>query len=171
MVGKIEIGKEEDMTIDSRVAVQEGREAISNPIEALVELITNSLDSYYRMKQEGKILDDKIDGKLKVIVVRKRKGRECKIGVKDWAEGMTVEELHENISTYGKRTSGKERYKSIRGFYGRGIKDAAVGLRGECVVISKKNGKITCGLWDRNNRSVTVQGAPPLFWLTFVFSH
>lgn len=148
----VEIGKEMDMEVDSRVVIQEGREAISNnPIMALIELITNSLDSYYRMGKDNKSISEEKFGKLDIVIVRKRKGK-CRIGVKDWAEGMTKKEMIKFIRKYGKKTSGKEEYEAIRGFFGRGLKDAVVGLGGKGIIVSKKNHKITRGeIYVKNN--------------------
>jgi len=143
MEGSIEVGKEIDMDVDNRVVLQEGKEAIgNNPIMALIELITNSLDSYYRMKKDNKNISEENFGKLDIVIVRKRKGK-CKIGVKDWAEGMSQEEMIDFIHKYGKKTSGKDKYKDIRGYFGRGLKDAVVGLGGRGIIVSRKNKKVT----------------------------
>ena len=148
-----EFGKENDVDVNARVAVQTGREAVSNPVEALIEIITNCLDSYYRMRVKGIKIPKDEDDKAEVLIVRKKRGDECIIGVKDWAEGMTAEKLESFIGEYGGKTSGKEGCQSVRGFYGRGLKDAVTGLRGVGTVVSRKDGRICAGmLYVKNDK-------------------
>jgi hypothetical protein len=85
--------------------------AIRDVYDALVELITNSDDSYARI--------NKTDGQILIEVEHRHKGN-SKIRVRDRAEGMTLDEMRKKIKKVGDFTSG-----GGRGFMGRGAKDCA----------------------------------------------
>lgn len=85
--------------------------AIRDIYDALVELITNSDDSYSHM--------GKADGQILIEVDHRYKGN-SKIVVRDRAEGMTLDEMRKKIKKVGDFTSG-----GGRGFMGRGAKDCA----------------------------------------------
>jgi len=125
--------------VDPRVARQNARAAIKNdPVLALRELITNSDDSYWRLEDKG----ENSTGNISIIVYRKRGGD--KIQVIDDAEGMNSQDMERNVGSYGKDTSGGE----TRGHYGRGLKEAIIGL-GDGVAVSLKNNKLyACTLKD-----------------------
>jgi hypothetical protein len=134
--------------IDPRVAKQDAKKAVRDPIDALIELITNSMDSYNRLKGGGHRIPREMDGRIEVYLSRrKKKSRNLSvIGVKDWAEGIAPDQMKKYISGYGGRTSGKERFQSIRGYFGRGLKDAAGGLDGKGTMYSIKDGTISKGV-------------------------
>jgi len=117
---------------DPRVAKQDAKNAVRDPLDALIELITNSMDSYTRMTELGERISIELDGKIEVRFDKRTRGKERKafIAVKDWAEGISPDKMLDYISGYGARTSGKERFGSIRGYFGRGLKDAVGGLDG-----------------------------------------
>jgi len=118
--------------VDPRVAKQDAKNTVRNPIDAFIELITNSMDSYNRIKGKGIKIPKEIDGKIELYVSKTRRGKEQKgvIAVVDWAEGIPPDKMEKYIKGYGERSSGKETFRNIRGYFGRGLKDAAGGLDG-----------------------------------------
>ena len=87
--------------------------AVRDIYDALVELITNSDDSYGRLGKEK--------GTLLVDIVRRKRGSSSLV-VKDRAEGMTLQEMRKKIRRVGDLTSTN----GDRGFMARGAKDCAV---------------------------------------------
>lgn len=87
---------------------------------ALVELITNSDDSY-RSIEDNNVQHS---GKIFIEIMRK-KGQPTIVRVRDRAEGMNRDELYNNLGELGKRTSGFELGKLRRGLHGRGARDVA----------------------------------------------
>jgi len=106
-----------------RVALQQADQAIRKDVlRALVEVITNSNDSYSRLEHAGETFSGDI-----VIEVR-RKHHNSIIRVRDFAEGMDDERMDKVVGTYGEATSGLKEDKHVRGLWGRGLKDAIFGL-------------------------------------------
>jgi hypothetical protein len=85
---------------------------------ALVELITNSDDSYIRLEQP----DQRARGSIRVEVEHRRSRRSAVI-VRDRAEGMTAGEMKEKLTRLGAQTSGQAVGLGTRGSRGRGGKD------------------------------------------------
>ena len=141
--------------IDPRVAKQDAKNAVRDPLDAFIELITNSMDSYNRLKSAGEKLPKEFDDKVELYLVKKTRGEKkfAIIACKDWAEGIESNKLEDYISGYGSRTSGKDICQSIRGFFGRGLKDAAGGLDGEGIIYSVKDGKISIGKIDGKDKN------------------
>lgn len=106
-----------------RVALQQADQAIRKDVlRALVEIITNSNDSYSRLEQAG----EPVRGEI--IIEIQRKHRNSVIRVRDYAEGMTDVRMDRVVGTYGEATSGLKEDKYVRGIWGRGLKDAIFGL-------------------------------------------
>jgi len=102
-----------------------------DPVKSLVELITNSDDSYRRIGSRN----DPSFGRIVVTFNRRMNG----FIVLDFAEGMSVDSMDECVGTYGSDASGFRTGCSVRGFYGRGLKEAILGL-GSGSVLSIKDG-------------------------------
>jgi hypothetical protein len=102
-----------------------------DPIKSLVELVTNSDDSYRRMGSKN----DASYGRIIVTLDR----RSNSFSVLDFAEGLSVSNMDECVGTYGNDVSGFNSGYSVRGFYGRGLKEAILGL-GSGEVRSIKDG-------------------------------
>jgi hypothetical protein len=120
---------------------------IKNLVDGIVELITNSDDSYIKLEEMGK----KSPGRIEINVDRKKGGICTKLIVRDWADGMTNKEL-EDALTFGGETSGFATGKSVRGFFGRGLKETILAL-GEGEISTIKNGKIShTKLWHDKNK-------------------
>ncbi|HAV77753.1 MAG TPA: hypothetical protein DCX53_10430 [Anaerolineae bacterium] len=106
-----------------RVALQQADQAIRKDVlRALVEIITNSNDSYSRLEDAG----GHASGEIIIDVWRKR--RNSVIRVRDFAEGMNDVHMDKVVGTYGEATSGLKEDKHVRGMWGRGLKDAIFGL-------------------------------------------
>jgi hypothetical protein len=98
---------------------------IKNILDAIVELVTNSDDSYNRLK--GLETRREKFGEI-FIQIERAKGNICKsLSVRDYAEGMDFSKLEKSI-TYGGETSGFTEGKSVRGLFGRGLKEAVIAL-------------------------------------------
>jgi hypothetical protein len=111
------------MEYADRVAVQQADQAIrKDVVRALVELITNCNDSYQRMEDVG------IENTGEIIIELQRKRINSSLRVRDNAEGMAAEDMDAKISKYGEATSGFKEGKSVRGLWGRGLKDSFFGL-------------------------------------------
>ena len=106
-----------------RVALQQADQAIRKDVlRALVEIITNSNDSYSRLEDSGK----PASGEIIIDVWRKHKN--SVIRVRDFAEGLDDARMDKVVGTYGEATSGLKEDLHVRGMWGRGLKDAIFGL-------------------------------------------
>ncbi len=106
-----------------RVALQQADQAIRKDVlRALVEIITNSNDSYSRLEDSGK----SASGEIIIDIWRKHKN--SIIRVRDFAEGMDDARMDKVVGTYGEATSGLKEDLHVRGMWGRGLKDAIFGL-------------------------------------------
>lgn len=103
-----------------RYTRQNMAKAMGRNIErALVELITNSDDSYRDLEDEGKL----VSGKIIIEIKRKIRQKPSIVRVGDRASGMNKEDMYYKLCSLGERTSGFERGKARRGLHGRGAKD------------------------------------------------
>ena len=137
----------QDLPIDPRLAIQTSYGTIRYLIDAIVELVTNSDDSYRRLEQEGVEKEGKI-----VVKIRRLKYGKCeKLEVIDFAEGMDKEQLKKALKFAGE-SSGFEKGKSVRGFFGRGLKEAILAL-GNGEICTIKDGRLSRALlWKEGNR-------------------
>ena len=111
-----------------RFGLQQADQAIKKDlVRALVELITNSDDSYRRLESRG------VPTTGRIIVEIQRKRQRSVIKVTDFAEGMDGDKLDRAVGIYAEATSGFSKGAQVRGYFGRGIKDAILGL-GEGIV-------------------------------------
>lgn len=125
-----------DLPVNLRIVEQLAKATVKNLIDGVVELVTNSDDSYKRLEEK----DNKVSGEMRVYVSRKKGGICEKLIVKDFAEGMTKQELEKAIEFAGE-TSGFVIGRSVRGFFGRGLKETIIAL-GEGEIKTIKNGKL-----------------------------
>lgn len=88
--------------------------AVRDVYDALVELITNCDDSYYRIGNEK--------GQILIEVEHRRYKEKSRVIVSDRAEGITLEEMRRKIKKVGELTGAN----GDRSFMGRGAKDCAV---------------------------------------------
>ncbi|MBN8656398.1 MAG: ATP-binding protein [Anaerolineae bacterium] len=138
-------GSSRKLQYADRVAIQQADQAIRKDIfRALVEIITNSNDSYLRLEQAGWA----VSGEIYIDVMRKHKN--STIRVWDNAEGMNDSRMDKVVGTYGEATSGIKEDKNVRGMWGRGLKDSIFGL-GHGYVRSFKGGNYySCSLLVKN---------------------
>lgn len=122
----------EKVEIDPRYVQLIMQNVIKDVFDALVELVTNSDDSYHRQYLRGEITKD--GGPITIEMDRRSKDASL-VRVKDRAEGMTLDDMRRKIKSIGKRTS----VEADRGFMGRGAKECAV--LGKAVFESIKDGK------------------------------
>ena len=90
--------------------------------KALVELITNSDDSYVRLEQAG---SDAAGG---VVLRYERHDRGALLAVTDHAEGMSLSRLRSVLTYGGAHSQLAAGGTTGRGFFGRGLKQAVFGL-------------------------------------------
>ncbi len=83
--------------------------------KGLIELITNSDDSYGRL-EAGAL---PANGRIEVEIDRRPRKNQTIVRVIDWAEGMTDEQMERCVGNYGEDTSGQ----AGRGVFGMGLKD------------------------------------------------
>lgn len=119
--------------IDKRYAKTSADAAIGTDIIAgVIELISNSDDSYCRLSEQNYSSEGLI-----LLKYRPRHIELSEIGIIDYAEGMTKERIEE-ILILGKKTSGSENHKDVRGIMGRGLKEAIISLCHEARIFSLK---------------------------------
>lgn len=111
-----------------------------DPVKSLVELITNSDDSYRRMGVSRETSFGRIS-----ISFDKRKNT---MTVLDFGEGMDGHTMDECVGTYGSEMSGFANGCSVRGFYGRGLKEAILGLGSGSVQSIKQGYYHECALYE-----------------------
>ncbi len=127
----------QDLPIDARITIQMSYGTIRYLYDAIVELVTNSDDSYKRLERDG--IADK--GEIR-IRVRRLKGSKCeRLEVIDFAEGMNKKKLDKALIFAGE-ASGFEEGKSVRGLFGRGLKEAIIAL-GKGEIYSIKDDKLS----------------------------
>ena len=113
-------GDEGEVQIDPQVPFQQARQSIKYLLDAAVELITNSDDSYRRLNVTE-------SGRINVFLHRLRGGAWEYFKVEDDAEGMDSEQLLEALS-YGGSTSGFSEGRQVRGLWGRGLKETILAI-------------------------------------------
>ena len=102
------------VSIHDRAIYQSVARAMQGNITmALIELMTNSNDSYGRIGIENG----------KIIISYKKSRFKCKFSVKDEAEGQSLADFYENFTKYWK-PSDVTGDSSQRGYFGKGAKDA-----------------------------------------------
>lgn len=126
-----------ELPISPRIVPQLARVTVKSLIDGIVELVTNSDDSYKRLEDKGR----ESDGRIEIYVDRKKGGICKKLIVKDFAEGMTKEELEKAI-VFAEETSGFKEGKSVRGLFGRGLKETIIAL-GEGEIRTVKDGRLS----------------------------
>ena len=103
-------GKAEKADIDPRYVQLVMQNVIRDVFDALVELITNSDDSYHRLYSKGAITKD--GGPISIEIERRIKDP-SHVLVKDRAEGMTLEQMKEKIKRIGEKTSAPRQSRFV----------------------------------------------------------
>lgn len=121
------------LPIDDRIILQSAKATVTNLIDGIVELITNSDDSYGKLEQR----EEHVTGRIEIYVNRKKGGICEKLVIKDSAEGMAHEKLIGALR-FGGKTSGFGGNISGRGLWGRGLKETIVSLgEGDIKTVNK----------------------------------
>lgn len=133
------IPQEWDIETTRRYTRQNMDRAMQGRIErGLVELVTNSDDSYRNIEETGK----KFRGEIHIEIERHKKSQPTLVIVRDFAEGMTRDDMYRKLGRLGGRTSGQEQGKPRRGLNGRGAKDVCA--FGAVTFESIKDGYYNC---------------------------
>jgi len=130
---RMKLGEPIKIEIDSRLYDFSKQYAVRDVYDALVELITNSDDSYHRLYK--KHLRNEDGGPILVEICEQRKKNPSFIIIYDRAEGMTMENMLKKLGKVGSRHSEA----GDRGFMGRGAKDCTA--IGKMIVESIKDEK------------------------------
>ncbi len=133
-----------EISADQRHMVRSVQTAMQgNAIKALVELITNSDDSYCDLEDVG----NKSSGVIEILY--KKDGYCCRFAVRDEAEGMSRDEIQKSFGekSYGAATSGLKEGKRRRGYFGQGAKDALAGMKDGRIVTIKNSLLTECRLY------------------------
>jgi hypothetical protein len=119
----MEYGATQKLPISQSIVKQMSLSTIRNPIDAIVELVTNSDDSYMRLEQEHV----PITGNISVFIKREKGGPVKSLMIRDNAEGMDRPSLEKAIK-FAEPASGIKEGKTVRGYFGRGLKEAIIAL-------------------------------------------
>ncbi len=123
------------VTADKRYTKRKSYKALNSLVKILTEIITNSDDSYRRLKG-----NDALDHSCIIDIYIDKKTRE--ILVIDHAEGMSPEEIKNNFQRYGADKSGRGEGYKTRGLFGQGATDVLF-TQEDGKIISFKDGKTT----------------------------
>jgi hypothetical protein len=119
--------------------------AIGSVERLLVELITNSTDSYKRLHP----YDPTKTGLIEIGYFPSDKGAE--IQVKDEAEGISLERFQRALE-YGEDTSGLSQGLPVRGTLGIGLKDVCIAMQGSRI-LSIHNGSLNeCTIYKKEGK-------------------
>ena len=108
--------KRRQLEVASRRVVQDAKLAIRDVYDAIVELVTNSDDRYQILGTPGPV---------EIELGRRGKGQSSILRVRDFADGMTTDQMNRKLGRIGGRVSGMEEGKAVRGTNSRGAKDIA----------------------------------------------
>ncbi len=108
--------KRRPLEVASRRVVQDAKLAIRDVYDAIVELVTNADDRYQILGTSGRV---------EIELGRQGKGQPSILRVRDFADGMTTEQMNRKLGRIGGRVSGMEAGKAVRGTNSRGAKDIA----------------------------------------------
>lgn len=139
----VKYGAKQELPISSAIVRQMSLGTIKSIVDAVVELVTNSDDSYIRLEEKKR----KIDGKIEIYIKRLKGGKCEELKIVDFAEGMSQDKLKEGVKFAEEKASGFEKGKSVRGLLGRGLKESIVAL-GKGEIFTIKNNKLNAAkIW------------------------
>jgi hypothetical protein len=143
------------MTAGRQFRRQFGTAIRQSLVRALAELITNSDDSYRRLRDSGRPGFGRID-----IFYDRRKRR---VSVVDQAEGLDQAEMARMYPQYGGATSGLYENHNVRGYFGKGIKDVLFSMERGLVQSVKDNSVYTARFyWEDDSPLIGIdeEGRP-----------
>lgn len=119
-------------------------QAIGNDLlKGLIELVTNSDDSYARLLEKG----IPVDGRIEIEIDRRPRTNQTLVRIVDYAEGMDQSQMEQCVGGYGEDTSGQ----SGRGIFGMGLKDTINAFGDGAITSFKQEQKFHCTLTDFEN--------------------
>jgi len=119
-------------------------QAIGNDLlKGLIELVTNSDDSYARLAEKGA----PVDGRIEIEIDRRPRKNQTLVRIVDYAEGMDHSQMEQCVGGYGEDTSGQ----SGRGIFGMGLKDTINAFGDGAITSFKEEQKFHCELTDFEN--------------------
>lgn len=114
-----------------RLIKQLADSTIVNVFDAIVELVTNSDDSYLKLEQDS----ETVTGRIDIYLTRGPRGQCTELIVSDEGSGMGYSDLKRAIEFSGE-TSGFKEGRGVRGFFGRGLKESIIALgKGEILTL------------------------------------
>lgn len=133
---------------DKRFTKRQSFKALGSLVKVLTEIITNSDDSYRRLKGSNAE-----DHSCLIDIFINRGSR--KISVVDHAEGMDCEDIINNFQNYGADKSGRGKGYKTRGIFGQGASDVLF-TQDESKIWSFKDGSAMKAefLWKDDDRHV-----------------
>ena len=108
--------KRRPLEVASRRVVQDAKLAIRDVYDAIVELVTNADDRYQILRTAGRV---------EIELGRQGRGQPSILRVRDFADGMSTDQMNRKLGRIGGRVSGMEEGKAVRGTNSRGAKDIA----------------------------------------------
>ena len=108
--------KRRPLEVASRRVAQDAKLAIRDVYDAIVELVTNADDRYQILRTEGRV---------EIELGRQGRGQPSILRVRDFADGMTTDQMNRKLGRIGGRVSGLEEGHAVRGTNSRGAKDIA----------------------------------------------
>ena|GEM_PF-1895178 len=139
---EVYIGQQGDIEVDPSVVKEQARQTVRQLVDAVVELCTNSDDSYRSQKTKK--------GEILITVNRLKGGKWDLLTVQDYAEGMSMNSLLDALK-YGRKRSLFWEGLPGRGLWGRGMKETIISF-GEGIVETYCAGRLS-GVkvwWDRD---------------------
>ena len=131
--------KRRPLEVASRRVVQDAKLAIRDVYDAIVELVTNADDRYQILGTEGRV---------EIELGRRGAGKPSILRVRDFADGMTTEQMNRKLGRIGGRVSGLEEGLAVRGTNSRGAKDIAALGEVTFESISRQDGRLhTCRIF------------------------
>jgi hypothetical protein len=133
--------------VDPRHTIRSIRTAIQGNVnKTLIELITNSHDSYTRIEESA----NDTSGLIKITY--EKEGNTGFFSVIDNAEGMSRKEVKVKLTSYGRATSGFNEGYSVRGYFGQGVKDALISMIDGEIHTIKEDMYTKCKLYIEENK-------------------
>jgi hypothetical protein len=137
------------MEYADRFIRQQADQAIGRDVtRALVELITNCNDRYTILEGRG----EKPDGIIVIEIQRRDKGSIIK--VRDFATGMSSNDMDKKVGVYADATSGFKEGELVRGLWGRGLKDSVFGLGHGAIQSIHDDSFNSCSLLIRSGKAM-----------------
>ena len=94
------------LEVASRRVVQDAKLAIRDVYDAIVEVVTNAADRYQILQTEGRV---------EIEVGRQGRGRPSILRVRDFADGMSTDQMNRKLGRIGGWVSGMEGGLAVRG--------------------------------------------------------